>query len=129
MRAAFPKVVVVGIDGSPESAIAYAAARQLSERFGAEVWPVVAHGGKPVNRRMVHAIVDRRREESQDEPVGALVTAAADADLVVVGSRGLHGLKALGSVAERVAHRARSSVMIVRSPAWQDSSEGLAEAA
>jgi nucleotide-binding universal stress UspA family protein len=128
-RGAFPKDVVVGIDGSPESATAYAAARHLSERFGAELWPVVAHGGKTVNRRMVDAIVGRWREESQDEPVGALVTAAAGADLLVVGSRGLNGLKALGSVAERVAHRAGSSVLIVREPPWQDSSEGLAEAA
>jgi nucleotide-binding universal stress UspA family protein len=36
------------------------------------------------------------------------------ADLVVVGSRGLRGLKALGSVSERVAHQARSSVLVVR---------------
>lgn len=129
MRRAVPENVIVGVDGSPESAIAYAAAHQLSERFGAELWPVVASGGKAVNRLMVDAIVDRRLEESQDEPVGALVTAAADADLLVVGSRGLHGLKALGSVAERVAHRAGSSVLIVREPAWRRRSEGLAEAA
>jgi nucleotide-binding universal stress UspA family protein len=50
-----------------------------------------------------------------DEPATALVAAAAEADLLVVGSRGLHGLKALGSVSERVAHRARCSVLIVRS--------------
>ena len=37
-----------------------------------------------------------------------------DADLLVVGSRGLHGLRSLGSVSERVAHQARSSVLIVR---------------
>ena len=45
-------------------------------------------------------------------PVHAL--SDADADLVVVGSRGLHGLRALGSVSERVAHRARASVLVVR---------------
>jgi len=128
MRYEFPKKVVVGVDGSPESASAYAAARQLSERFSAELWPVVAYGGKAIDLRDVDAIVDRQREESPDEPVGALVTAAADAHLVVVGSRGLHGLKALGSVAERVAHRAGCSVLIVREPAWQRRS-GLAEAA
>ena len=36
------------------------------------------------------------------------------ADLVVVGSRGLKGLKAVGSVSERVAHDARSPVLIMR---------------
>ena len=110
----FPNKVVVGVDGSPESATAYVAARQLAERFDAELWPVVAHGGKAVDRRGVGQIVGRDLEELPDDPVAALVAAAADADLLVVGSRGLHGLKALGSVSERVAHQARSSVLIVR---------------
>jgi nucleotide-binding universal stress UspA family protein len=118
----FPNKVVVGVDGSPESAAAYAVARRLSERFNAELWPVVAGGGKSVDRRLVDLIIDGRREESPDEPVAALVAAAADADLLVVGSRGLHGLKALGSVSERVAHQAHSSVLVVRDPAWQPGS-------
>jgi nucleotide-binding universal stress UspA family protein len=112
----FPNKVVVGVDGSPESAAAYAVARQLSERFNADLSPVVAHGGKAVDRRLVDLIVDRQREELRDEPVTALVAAAAGADLLVVGSRGLHGLRALGSVSERVAHQARSSVLVVRGP-------------
>ena len=44
----------------------------------------------------------------------ALVEASRDADLLVVGNRGLHGLRALGSVAERVAHQAACSVLVVR---------------
>ena len=55
----------------------------------------------------------------------ALLAAAADADLLVVGSRGLHGLRALGSVSERVAHQAHSSVMIVRNSAWQTRRGGV----
>jgi nucleotide-binding universal stress UspA family protein len=58
--------------------------------------------------------VDGRHEDLPDDPVTALVAAAADADLVVVGSRSLHGLGSLGSVSERVAHQARASVLIVR---------------
>jgi nucleotide-binding universal stress UspA family protein len=46
--------------------------------------------------------------------VEALVEAASRADLTVVGSRGASGLRALGSVSERVAHRAASSVLVVR---------------
>jgi nucleotide-binding universal stress UspA family protein len=74
----------------------------------------VAQGGKGVDKRLVATIVDHRHEDLPDKPARALVAAAADADLVVVGSRGLHGVKSLGSVSERVAHKAPSSVLIVR---------------
>ena len=47
------------------------------------------------------------------QPVAALVGRSRAADLVVVGSRGLHGLRAIGSVSERVAHRAQCSVLVV----------------
>lgn len=110
----FPRKIVVGVDGSPESALAYETARRLAARFTADLWPVVAHGGKGADDALVRGIVDGRREDLPDDPVAALVAAAADADLVVVGSRGLHGLGSLGSVSERVAHRARASVLIVR---------------
>jgi len=79
--------------------------------------PVIAHGGKTLDRALIDSIVDGRREDSPDAPVAALLAAAADADLLVLGSRGLHGLKALGSVSERLAHRAHSSVLVVRRPA------------
>ena len=110
----FPRRIVAGVDGSPESAAAYAVARHLSERFSAELWPVVAHGGKGVDKQLVAQIVDYHHEDLPDEPVHALVSAAADADLLVVGSRGLHGLKSLGSVSERVAHQAHCSTLLVR---------------
>jgi len=47
-------------------------------------------------------------------PVRALVDASRDADLVIVGSRGLRAFEALGSVSERVAHQAECSVLVVR---------------
>jgi nucleotide-binding universal stress UspA family protein len=110
----FPRRIVVGIDGSPQSAVAYATARRFAIRFGSEVWPVVAHGGKGVDKQRVAGIVDYHHEDLPDEPVAALVAAAANADLVIVGSRGLHGFKALGSVSERVAHQAHCSTLVVR---------------
>jgi nucleotide-binding universal stress UspA family protein len=110
----FPARIVVGVDGSSESAAAYATAEYLAEHFCAELWPVVAHGGNGVDKEIVATIVDYDHEDLPDEPVAALLVASAEAeaDLVVVGSRGLHGLKALGS--ERLAHEAHCSTLIVR---------------
>jgi nucleotide-binding universal stress UspA family protein len=113
----FPRRVVVGVDGSPESAAAYTIACELAERFGSELLPLVAHGGKDVDREAVAAITNGDHEDFAEEPVHALVSASADADLVVVGSRGLRGLKAAGSVSERVAHQARCSTLIFHAPA------------
>jgi nucleotide-binding universal stress UspA family protein len=110
----FPGRVVVGIDGSRESAAAYEVARVIADRFEAQLWPVVAHGGNGADKDAVARVVDYHHEDSPDEPVRALVAASADADLVIVGSRGLHGLKALESVSERVAHQAHCSTLIVR---------------
>lgn len=112
----WPGRIVAGIDGSAGSAAAYEVARHLSRRFGADLLPVVAGGGKGVDREQIGLIVASGCEELNEHPVKALVAASADADLLVVGSRGLHGLKALGSVSERVAHQARSSVLIVHLP-------------
>ncbi len=113
---AFPRKIVVGIDGSPQSLAAYAVAKDLAERFETELVPVQAHGGDQVEHGVVDQFVGHHREDLPDEPVTALIAASADADLLVVGSRGLHGVKALGSVSERVAHEARCSVLIVREP-------------
>jgi nucleotide-binding universal stress UspA family protein len=121
----FPRRIVVGVDGSPESAVAFTTARALAERFDAELRPVVARGGKGVDKDLAARIVERY-EDVPDEPVKALDAAAEDADLLIVGSRGLHGLKSLGSVSERVAHRAGCSVLVVREPPSQRVSETLA---
>jgi universal stress protein family protein len=121
----FPQRILVGVDGSVESAAAYAAARYLAERFDAELHPLVAWGGKGVNERLVAAITVGEHEDHHEAPARALTNAAERADLVVVGSRGLHGLRALGSVSERVAHDAACSALIVREPAWQRVAEAL----
>jgi nucleotide-binding universal stress UspA family protein len=116
----FPERIVIGVDGSVESAAAYAVARYLAARFGAELCPVVARGGKEVDNHLVASIVvDCRHEVLLHEPVTALLAVSTEADLVVVGSRGLHGLRALGSVSERVAHEAHCSTLIVRDPLWR----------
>ena len=109
----FPRTIVVGLDGSKQAERAYAVAREIAERRHSMVQTVVALGGKRV---ALGEIAKRHRgvETSPACPVPALVAASDCADLLVVGSRGLHGPRALGSVSERVAHRAPCSVLVVR---------------
>ena len=108
----WPRSIVVGVDGSPASARALAAASELAERYEACVRPVVAARDGDV--------VDAARalapdvEEHPSDPVDALAVLSERADLIVVGSRGLRGVRSLGSVSERVAHEATCSVLVVR---------------
>lgn len=88
----FPSSIVVGVDDSVQGQRAGAVAGELAARLA--------------------GVLDRR--ENLQRPVESLVEAAMEADLLVVGSRGLSGVKALGSVSERVAHEAKCSVLIVR---------------
>jgi nucleotide-binding universal stress UspA family protein len=110
--ALFPRAIVAGADGSPESEAAIAAAQTLANRFAVPLRIVTALEGKPVDL----ARVQRKGpiEAFDEHPVRALVHASMDADILVVGSRGLHGLRSLGSVSERVAHQAPCSVLVVR---------------
>jgi nucleotide-binding universal stress UspA family protein len=115
---AFPARVAVGADGSEESGRAIHAAAAIAKARGAELEAVVATGGGTPDPAAVRSALDAAagpdtplRMES-DSPVDAL--ARLDTDLLVVGSRGLQGLRSLGSVSERVAHEARCSVLVVR---------------
>jgi nucleotide-binding universal stress UspA family protein len=60
------------------------------------------------------ATMQAMRDIFPGEPFDEPVVLSEFADLVVVGSRGLKGLKALGSVSERVAHEARCPVLVVK---------------
>lgn len=112
-EANFPRQVVVGLDGSEASERAWEVACHLARGHHSALQGVVALGGKRIDsgrvfHRHPHAV------PAESAPVHALAEAAQCADLIVVGSRGLHGPRALGSVSERVAHQARCSVLVVR---------------
>jgi nucleotide-binding universal stress UspA family protein len=111
-----PGSVVAGFDGSDEALRALAIARLLGERLGATVRVLAAKGGKGLDEAQLAAIPELELDDRA--PADALVEASEQADLLVVGSRGTHGLRALGSVSERVAHRAASSVLVVRRLAY-----------
>jgi nucleotide-binding universal stress UspA family protein len=86
-----PRRVVAATDGSPPALEALAAADDIRSRLGADV-----------------EIVSDAQHPARD-----LVERSHEADLLVLGSRGLHGVRALGSVSERVAHHAKCSVLVV----------------
>jgi nucleotide-binding universal stress UspA family protein len=113
--AAFPRKICIGVDGSASSAHAAKRGRALAARFKADLAVIAACGSRKLNLEELRAL-EPNFEIDHRPPVEALVarTAEQGADLLVVGSRGLHGVAALGSVSERVAHRAGCSVLVVR---------------
>jgi nucleotide-binding universal stress UspA family protein len=123
----FPRRIVVATDGTPGSERAVQFAATIAVEHGADV--ALVHAGPaaadPQRRRMAEQCVELREATGAaplwlDAPgrhaVDAIVAAArADrATLLLTGSRGVTGMRSLGSVSERVAHCARCSVLVVR---------------
>jgi nucleotide-binding universal stress UspA family protein len=136
------QVIVVGTDGSGRAGVAVHTALELARLTGATVHAVNAmhttgafedpHSAQLVmDELMDHAdgikeqvLAQARRQgvtvqfhSSTGEPAEALIELAEklNADLVVVGNRGMSGMKrfVLGSVPNRVSHRCPCSVLIV----------------
>lgn len=137
--------VLAGVDGSPQSTAAVHWAAEEAVRRGASLrlvhaWPWLTDGvssfAEPddlpdvVQRTLAEAAEDVRGRHPElavqtdavlDAPVDGLVAAAADAELLVLGSRGRGGFTGLllGSVSMAVAGRSGVPVVVVR-----DSHEG-----
>jgi nucleotide-binding universal stress UspA family protein len=109
----FPRSIVAGIDGSLAADSALQTAEQLATRFDVPLRVVTALRGRNVDLARI-GVRAPSVEEIDAHPVEALVAASRDSELLVVGSRGRHGVRALGSVSERIAHQAFCSVLVVR---------------
>lgn len=138
------RTIVLGLDGSPgaQQALDYALQEASEKRATLRVvsaWhvPTIVYAGgiaPPVDldgfREGAEAdareAVTRASEEAKDVPVETVVRegqaaevlleASKDADLLIVGSRGLGGFSGLllGSVSQQCAHHAHCPVVIVR---------------
>ena len=138
--------IVVGVDGSKTAELAVRWAAVEARRRGASLELVAAwevptsnygFGLAPITEDVVKglmqaaeenlgAAIDVVRAEAGDvdvttrvvegQPAWALLDVSEDADLLVVGSRGLGGFRELllGSVSQQCAHHARCPVVIVR---------------
>ncbi len=140
--------IIVGIDRSPEAEAALALARALAEAAGAELTAVavvddrlpatVAPAGMAVELTQWDELVGAQREQSErllaelaervpglaaelrvGEPAEELMGAAADADLLVIGSRRWGPLSRLvvGSTGEELVREAPCSLLLVPRPA------------
>jgi nucleotide-binding universal stress UspA family protein len=135
--------IVVGVDGSDCSKDALRWAARQAEFTGATVNAIIAwripafYGWAPVDPEDldVHRLAERALAHAIDEVFGpdhpdwvqasvveghaaqVLVMASADADLLVVGSRGHGGFAGLllGSVSTYCLHHARCPVTVIRS--------------
>jgi nucleotide-binding universal stress UspA family protein len=114
--------ILVGVDGSPAAAAGLAWAARLAGPLGAELVVVSAfeptEGELPPERdAALRAEAGARLEADEGHPAGVLLrwTEAVDADLVVVGTRGVGGFAGLrlGRVPFQLVHHMGRPVVTV----------------
>lgn len=133
--------ILIGLDGSPGAATAL---RWAVHEGAIRRLPVTAllawnyldqrgdfnpdYGEKDAREELATAVeqavgtaaaADVQQQVVADLPARALLEASADADLLVVGARGLGGFRrlTLGSVSEQVLHHARCPVAVIHASA------------
>lgn len=121
----FPECVLLATDGSAGSWTAARVATRLARARRSELHVVHVPTGVDDERRrevanqltMIEKAIGAAPEvsETHGQPAERIAEAARahQSSLIVIGRRGLKGLKALGSVSERVVHRAPCSVLVV----------------
>ena len=140
------KAIVVGTDGSQTAAVAVREAIELAERLGAKLHVVSAYrplsgvraaGANPELGGVVagptvevdsiltqaageaHAAGVQAEHYARRSDAAEAILDVADeqqADLIVVGNKGMHGTRRflLGSVPDKISHHASCSVLIIR---------------
>ncbi|MBG6058115.1 nucleotide-binding universal stress UspA family protein [Cryobacterium sp. MP_M5] len=134
-------LVVVGVDGSPESIAALRWAVDEARLRHGRVRPITSWSYPPRTADVEGEYIDDRSERGaeriqavaldavpfegvdvtghivQGPPASVLLDAANGADLLVVGSRGLGGFSGLllGSVSNQLVHHAPCPVLVIRS--------------
>ena len=121
----FPKAVLLASNGSPGSWAAARVTARIARARGSAVTVVHAPDGRhPEWTRQISKQIAEIEAATGVEPAlvdgpgnapDRIVAAAthASSSLIVIGRRGLTGMKALGSVSERVVHRAPCSTLVV----------------
>ena len=111
----FPRSIAVAVDGSEPSLYALEVARQIEVAAGGRPqMRVVTAGRVPEGAVAPGPLGDIPVEQLRGRAHDAIAKVGEGVDLIVMGARGLKSAKALGSVSERVAHKAASSVLVVR---------------
>jgi nucleotide-binding universal stress UspA family protein len=139
------QTIVVGTDGSPRAEVAVREAVDLARSEGARLHIVAAFGTHERHwedlrtsarvdsvdlRAVAESLLERAARKAQEQgvevdwgaregdPAEAILEAATDedADLIVVGNKGMTGAKrfVLGGVPNKVSHHAPCSVLVVR---------------
>ena len=139
------RTVVVGTDGSSRADRAVQEAIDIAEHGGARLLLVTAFGPRERHWEEIHSsariesvdmrqvaenLLEREAKKARErgvevdwdaregDPADAIIDAAVehDADLIVVGNKGMTGGKRffLGSVPNKISHHAPCSVMVVR---------------
>jgi nucleotide-binding universal stress UspA family protein len=123
----FPARVVLATDGSPDAAEAVAVAGRIARARGSHMTLLHVADGDSVDTRteLAREAAELLEEvgrapavsDMSGDPHAEIARFAREsgAELIVLGSRGLGGVKALGSVSERVAHDSPCSVLVIRS--------------
>jgi nucleotide-binding universal stress UspA family protein len=122
---AFPESILAATDGSAGAERAVELAARIGHANGSRVYLLAVdpapHGNKQetaVEAADLTAALGRPpvvvREAGDPSERIVEIAASERVALVVVGSRGTTGVRALGSVSERVAHRAPCSVLVAR---------------